>query len=43
MIILIILILTIFLILVLFLYCCLRLITKIEEIEVKDEKRENKN
>lgn len=43
MIILIILILTIFLILVLFLYCCLRLITKIEELEVKDEKREDKN
>ena len=43
MIILIILILTIFLILVLFLYCCLRLITKIEELEVKDEKRENKD
>ena len=32
-----------FLILVLFLYCCIRLITKIEELEVKDEKRENKN
>lgn len=43
MLILIILILTIFLILVLFLYCCLRLITKIEELEVKDEKREDKN
>ena len=43
MIILIILLLTIFLILVLFLYCCLRLITKIEDLEVKDEKRENKN
>ena len=43
MIILIILFITIFLILVLFLYCCLRLITKIEELEVKDEKRENKN
>ena len=39
---LIILLLTIFLILVLFLYCCLRLVTKIEELEVKDEKREDK-
>lgn len=43
MLILIILILTIFLILGLFLYCCVRLITKIEELEVKDEKREDKN
>lgn len=43
MIILIILLITIFLILTLFLYCCIRLISKIEELEVKDEKRENKN
>lgn len=43
MIILIMLLLTIFLILVLFLYCCVRLISKIEELEVKDEKREDKN
>ena len=43
MIILLILLMTIFLILGLFLYCCIRLITKIEELEVKDEKRENKN
>jgi hypothetical protein len=43
MLILIILILTIFLILGLFLYCCVRLITKIEELEVKDEKREDKD
>ena len=43
MIILLILLMTIFLILGLFLYCCIRLITKIEELEVKDEKRENKD
>lgn len=43
MLILIILILTIFLILGLFLYCCVRLISKIEELEVKDEKREDKD
>lgn len=43
MIILIMILLTIFLILALFLYCCLRLVTKIEELEVKDEKRKDKN
>lgn len=43
MIIILILLLTIFLILGLFLYCSIRLITKIEELEVKDEKREDKD